>query len=349
MQRLGNAGLGEFIISAVRLVVSNLVAIRGTTLSMNRLNRFLWQALLGLYLNLSALPALAEEMAVIQESKPLVTRAGAWQTWGDHLHLRRGQERLPLRLTFINGADGRPKATDLKVFLGRDSLATFKDYKNDDSFSVDLSGKLHSGNNSLKVQGFGPSGARMRWKFLIQRPSVISVSPDPVGASDTMTINGKNFSDQTEYIKVHVGNKYAKPISSTPDKIKVKLPNHSPPGPQPVTVSVNYVHSEPRSVSVRSNPRITRVSMLASPPSEPVTITGSGFSTDVNDNIVTVGGRKAQITNATANSITFIVPNMPFPKWHVPIQVTTKGMPSKDKAHINVDVRVVPNEGIPMQ
>jgi len=322
---------------------------RGSKSGMKTSNEVLWQVILVLYLSTAALPAPAEEMVVLQESKPLVTRVGAWQTWGDHLHLRRGQERLPLQLTFINGADGRPKATDMKVFLGRDSLATFKDFKNGDSFSVDLAGKLNAGNNSLKVQGFGPSGARMKWQLLIQRPSVISISPDPVGASDTMTINGKNFSDETEQIKVHVGNKYARPLSSTSDEIKVKLPNHSPPGLQPVTVSVNYVHSQPSSVSIRSNPRITRVSMLASPPSEPVTITGSGFSSDAKDNIVTVGGRKAQITNATANSITFIVPNMPFPKWHVPIKVTTKGMPSKDKAYINVDVRVVPNEGIPMQ
>ena len=30
------------------------------------------------------------EMAVLQESKPLVTRAGAWHTWNDHIHLKPG-------------------------------------------------------------------------------------------------------------------------------------------------------------------------------------------------------------------------------------------------------------------
>ncbi len=316
---------------------------------MKTLGSLTWHVIVGLFLSAAAQPVVVEEMAVIQESKPLVTRAGAWHTWGEHLHLRRGQEGLPMRLLIINGADGRPKATALRVFLGGESLADFKDFQDQDSASVDLAGKLRVGNNSIKVRGFGPTGARMKWRFLIQRPTLTGLSPDPVGSSDTMTINGKHFSNETNQIKVHVGNKYARPISSTPDEIKVKLPNHAPPGPQPVTVSVNYVHSEPRSISVRSNPRITRVSMLASPPKHPVTIAGSGFSSEANDNIVTVGGRRAQITAATANSITFIIPDMPFPSWHVPIKVTAHGMPSKDRAYINVDVRVVPNEGIPMR
>jgi hypothetical protein len=316
---------------------------------MKRSKEIFWQCVIGSGLFASCPPASGEEMAIIQESKPLVTRAGAWQTWGDQLHIRRGQESLPARLTFINGADGRPKASDMKVFLGGAPLATFRDYNNSDSFSVDLAGKLRPGNNSLKVQGFGPSGARMKWKLFIQRPTLTGVTPNPVGASDIMTISGRNFSKQTDHIKVHVGNKYARPISSSAEEIKVKLPGHAHSGPQPVTVSVNYVHSEPITVTVRSNPRITRVNMLASPPQQPVTITGSGFSPDMKDNVVTVGGRRAQITTATESSITFIIPDMPFPNWHVPIKVVTHGLPSKDRGYINVDVRVVPNEGVPMR
>jgi hypothetical protein len=42
-----------------------------------------------------------------------------------------------------------------------------------------------------------------------------------------------------------------------------------------------------------------------------------------------------------------VVPEMTFPRWHVPIVVTTNGMPSKERLTINVDQRVIPNEGLP--
>lgn len=298
------------------------------------------------------LPSIANDssdaMAVLQESKPLVTRAGAWHTWGDRFHLRPGQEKLPLRLTFTNGADGRPKATDLKVFLDNKPFATFKDFNGRDNFSTDLTGKLHSGNTTFKVQGFGPSGARMNWKLYIQRPVIESVNPNPISAAGTITIQGKNFSDRAEQVKVYVANKQAKPVSSKEQEVQFKLPAHVPSGPQQLTVAVNYVHSSPVSVSVRSIPHIKWIDMLASPPQHPVTISGSGFSSVVSENVVTFGTVKARVVSATESSITCIIPDMQFPRWHVPIKVTTNGLASKEKAHIHVDVRVVPNEGIPM-
>ncbi len=287
-------------------------------------------------------------MAVIQKSKPLVTRAGAWHTWSDRLHLKAGQEKLPLQLTFANGVDGRPNATDLIVELERKPLATFKDFNGGNSFTIDLTGKLHAGNSSLTVKGFGPSGARMKWKLLAERPIVTSVNPQTIGLTDTITIDGSNFSDDRDRVDVQIGNKHTKPLECKPSQIKCKLPAHVDGGNQDLTVSVSSIPSTPMQVSVRSNPRITWVDMLASPPQHPVTVNGSGFSPAASENIVTVGNVRANVQAATASSITFIIPNMHFPRWHAPIKVITNGMPSKDHVHIHVDARVVPNEGIPM-
>ena len=298
------------------------------------------------------LPSLASDgnagMVVLQESKPLVTRAGAWHTWGDHFHLRAGQEKLPLTLTFINGAEGRPKATDLKVTLAGKPFATFQDFGGADTFSRDLTAKLPVGNSTVAVQGFGPSGAWLKWKLYIQRPVINSVTPNSISGADTVTIKGTGFSDHPERLRVHIGKKEAKPLSSADQELKFKLPAHAPSGNQQLTVSMYTVHSAPFPVAVKGAPRITSLDMLASPPEHPVGITGSGFSPVVSENVVMVGNHKAKVTFASDSHINFIIPTMHFPDWHVPVKVITNGVPSTDKASINVDVRVIINEGVPM-
>jgi len=291
----------------------------------------------------------SDQMALLQESKPLVTRAGVWHTWNDHIHLKPGQEKLPVRITFVNGADGRPKATDMKVLLDRKPLADFKDFNGGNSLSLDLTGKLQPGNTSLAVQGFGPSGAWIRWQLHIQKPTITSVEPALLGAADIVTVRGTNFSNRSEKLNVLVGGKHAKVISSSEQELKFKMPSHADGGKQPLIVSFQSVQSSPYMVSVKAfAPHITKIDMLSSPPQHPVTIIGSGFSPVAAQNVVTFGGHKAHVTAATESSITCIIPDMHFPQWHVPIKVTTNGAASKENFTINVDVRVIENAGVPI-
>ncbi len=293
--------------------------------------------------------AAAENMAVLQESKPLITRAGAWHTWNDHIHLKAGQEKRPLSLTFTNGADARPKVTDLVVEIKRKPFASFKNFSGEDNFTLDLTGQMSTGNTPIMVKGFGPSGARLKWKVFILRPEVSEVKPDPMSAVDKVTILGKNFSERPEQIKVYMGKKHVMPLSSTNDKIEFKPLAHQDGGSTNLVVSVSDVKSDPVKVTMRSHPHITWINLLASPPEHPVTISGSGFSPIATENVVTFGKIKAQVVSATESSITCIMPNMQFPKWHVPIVITTNGLPSKERAYIHVDSRLVENEGIPMR
>lgn len=293
--------------------------------------------------------AAAENMAVLQESKPLVTRAGAWHTWNDHIHLKAGQEKRPLSLTFTNGADARPKVTDLVVELNRKPLASFKNFGGEDNFTLDLTGQLSTGNTPIMVKGFGPSGARLKWKVFISRPVISEVNPDPMSVVDKVTILGKNFSERPEQIKVYIGKKHQVPLNSTEGKIEFKPLAHQDGGNTSLIVAVSDVKSAPFKVTMRSYPHITRINLLASPPEHPVTISGSGFSPVVTENVVTFGKIKAHVVSATESSITCIIPNMHFPKWHVPIVVTTNGLPSKERAYIHIDVRMVENEGVPMR
>jgi IPT/TIG domain len=303
-----------------------------------------------LLLSLISAPCFAasNEMAMLQESKPLVTRAGVWQSWGDHLHLKSGQEKLPLTFEVENGAEGRPKATGLKITLNRNPLADFNNFNSDDHFNIDLSGKLHAGNNSLQVQGFGPSGARLRWRLLIQRPVVISVTPDSISATDPITISGQHFCDQKDRIKVSIAGQYAKLVSSNTREISCRLPERPKAGKQALTVAVQNVSSIPVTVTIKTAPRITFIDTLSAPPLHNVTVQGDGFSPVANENIVMVGSRSARVLSATKSSITFTIPDMHFPTWHVPVRVTSNGMTSKEKIFIHLDMRVIPNEGHPI-
>jgi IPT/TIG domain len=100
-----------------------------------------------------------------------------------------------------------------------------------------------------------------------------------------------------------------------------------------------------KTAPVKEAPQVTRVDHVAIAPGHPLVISGKGFSKTAADNVVTFGKIKAHVTGATETRITCIVPHMHFPTWHVPITVTTNGVPSKEKVTINIDVRIIPNDG----
>lgn len=298
----------------------------------------------------SCLPCSAgESMHLLQESKPHVTRTGAWQSWGDRIELKAGQEELPLRIDFINGVEGRPRVNRLKAELERAPLISLDDFSKRDSFSVDLTGKLQRGYSSLTVRGEGKSGARMMWRLFIQGPVITAVNPSLIWPGDEVTIEGKNFSNRKDRDHIWIGKMHVRPSSIEAGKARFKVPQNMTGGKQEIRIEIASVKSGPFGVTVRSHPHISRVNMLASPPHHPVTLKGSGFSPVASENIVTVGNRRAEVTSAGDSHITFIIPEMRFPHWHVPIHVTSHGMPSKGRAFINVDERVIPNEGIPMR
>lgn len=85
------------------------------------------------------------QLVVVHESRPHVARAGVWQTYRDHIHLKAGQEKKQLVLTFTNGSDGRPKMTDLRISIAGKPFATIKDFDENGKFSRSLNGVVTAG------------------------------------------------------------------------------------------------------------------------------------------------------------------------------------------------------------
>jgi hypothetical protein len=289
----------------------------------------------------------ADDMAVLQESKPLVTRAGAWQSWGDHIHLRSGQEKLPLVLSIVNGSEGRPKFTGLQVLLARKPFATLDDFGGKEAMSFDLTGRLGLGNTPITVQGYGPSGARLAWKVFIQRPTITSVTPNPIRKANQVMVQGRNFSEHAHDMKVLIGHLPAKIVSAKANEIQLRIPSDLSGGTYDLTVDVHSVKSNSIKVSIKIHPQVTFIDFVSTAPGQPLVISGQGFSSNPSENLVLFGSHKADIIDASDSRITCVVPDMHFPQWHVPIYVITNGMRAMEHVTINIDQRVIPNEWIP--
>lgn len=284
------------------------------------------------------------ELQTLQESRPYVARAGAWQTWSDHIHLQPGTEKRRLFLTLFNGAQGRARMTDLRVHLARSPLLTFKDLADQAAVTRELTGKIGTGNTLITVEGFGPSGARLAWKLSTDKMTVSSVDPNPFKLTDTITIKGKNLPGDGAGTTVSIGHKHATVVSVSNDQIKVKVPPHLPGGSHDLVVSVGSAKSDVFKVRTASEPTIKWIDHISTAPAHPVVITGTGFSKVPSENVVLFGKLPAHIVSASETSITCTVPDMHFPDWHVPVTVQTNGLTSKEKKTINIDVRVIENQ-----
>ncbi len=246
-------------------------------------------------------------------------------------------------MTFFNGAEGRAKMTDLRVHLAKTPLLTFKDLADQSEATRDITGKIGTGNTLIKVDGFGPSGARLVWKLTTDKMTVTSIAPNPFKSNDTVIIKGENLPKESAGTTVSIGHKHATVESVLNDQIKIKVPPNLPGGSHDLVVSVGTAKSEAFKVRTAGGPTIKWIDHISTAPHQPVVITGTGFSKVASENVVLFGKLPAHIISASETSITCTVPEMHFPDWHVPIMVKTNGLASKEKKTINIDVRVIEN------
>jgi hypothetical protein len=87
--------------------------------------------------------------------------------------------------------------------------------------------------------------------------------------------------------------------------------------------------------------------LISAPPGQTLTITGKGFSAKSSDNVVMFGGVPAQVVSSSPTSITVTVPEMYYPQWNVSVVVKIGGVSSNDNCKLNVQQRVIENEGVP--
>lgn len=291
-------------------------------------------------------PARAEEQVLVQASKPIVSTAAQWQKWDDYISIKAGQDQIPLTLSFENGG-GLTRFEDLRIRLAGRPLASIRDFRGSQKLALNLTGAVGVGDSLLTIQGYGQPGARLSWKLTTPKPVATAVNPSSFGLNDKVVVQGKNFADKPAGNKVTIGGKAVTVATAKKDRLELRLPNDLPGGKQDLIVTVGSIRCAPLKVTVKVAPEVSSVNFVCTAPGQPVVIYGKGFSTTASENEVTFGGVQATITSATADSISCNVPDLDAPLWYVPIKVKTNGMESKGNVTINIDQRVIPNDGLP--
>lgn len=287
-----------------------------------------------------------EEPAVICTAAPIISKGARWQHFENWITLKTNQDQLaPLTLQVTNGGDNVATYTAVRLMLSGRPIATEKDFKNN-VLSMSMVGALGVGQNQLVIDAFGPAGAKLSWKVTTPQPSLSSADPTTTSPGKELTLAGKNFSPNASINVVSFGNTTAKLKSASAKQIVAIVPEGVA-GEQTITVSVAGLSTKSVKVKIQPTPEVTGCDMVSAPPGNALTITGKNFSTKPGENQVLINGVPASITSQSATSISITIPEMETPVWNCPIQVLTNKIPSKGNVTINLQRRVIPNEGVP--
>lgn len=141
-------------------------------------------------------------------------------------------------------------------------------------------------------------------------PTLDSLTPSSAGAGVEITLDGDSFAEEaagnTVVFTAASGTVNATITSSSRTRLDVLVPALSVTG---------NVHVETGSYSsgnqafTREDPVLSSLSVSSGPIGTPVTITGTGFSPEIADNVVTFNGTTATVTAASETSLDTTVPS----------------------------------------
>lgn len=279
-----------------------------------------------------------DEMLPVQASKPMVATKAGWTTFEDYISLKQGQDLIPLNMTVTNGG-----FQSLVLHLNGNKLATEKDFKST-TLAMQMAGALAVGDNKFVIQGYGKPGAKVSWAIETPRAVITDIQPTTKGVANKVTITGRNFAKTAAGDQVQVGAKWATIISGDNRKINVTLPTGLA-GKQKVVVLAGGFASKPYEYELKAAPVVTGLDFVSAPPGQALLIMGTGFAPNAKDNIATIGGVPATITAATPNQLNVIIPEMYYPQWNLPVVVKIGTVESNKNIMINIQQRVIPNDG----
>jgi len=153
--------------------------------------------------------------------------------------------------------------------------------------------------------------------------SLVSFSPHSGQLKDTVLIRGINLSYQRERISVFFNNASANILSCTDTTITVTVPVSLNDNESNIRVVIQENQKSFSEAFTLSNPVIDNIHpALVTNPGEQITISGSGFSTLKENNLVKLGTLSAQVSSATATSLKVIIPAPLVPDPDVSIDTT---------------------------
>jgi hypothetical protein len=246
-------------------------------------------------------------ITLAQESPPLVAESTKAVNTSEFISLQKGQDKLQLFLTYMNGSATAPSFERLRISSASMNYVTEKQFAGKKDLTLNVTGDLTWSGNQLLISGAGPKGATFNWVLRTPRPKFTGITPSSVFSGNSITITGTNFCSSPAADVVTIGGQPARVVSAAANQLVVEVPEETKSGNLPVTLKVAGIDVPVPSnatVAITAQPYLKSLSAPFVAPGETVTIYGDGFSSDVANDEVYIGPFKCPIVSASENSLT---------------------------------------------
>ncbi|NIS34471.1 MAG: hypothetical protein GWN73_29130, partial [Actinobacteria bacterium] len=169
-----------------------------------------------------------------------------------------------------------------------------------------------SGRFEVRVRGGGSTTSS---RFVVTEPVVVrDFSPRSGPPRTEVTIQGSGFGRDVRQVDVKIGSHPVRVRVVTPSAIRVRVPPGAPSGPFTVSIGGYEVTSD-QAFHVLQDLEVSSFEPRRAAPGTEVTIRGQGFSSDPNDNVVTLGRVRQPVIAASPEELRVRIveaPSAPF-------------------------------------
>lgn len=155
--------------------------------------------------------------------------------------------------------------------------------------------------------------------------AVLQVMPSSAYAGDTVTLIGQCFSSVISENQVTINGTIAEVKEATSNQLKIIIPDTRE-GSYPIRVKVGAKEAESPLFTYFHIVKLTATSLSSAlgKAGEEVTISGEGFGTTIEDNIVSINGKPVTVKAVTPTTLSIIIPENPSGTYPIKITVADK-------------------------
>lgn len=208
----------------------------------------------------------------VAQGGPFTANSHRTQRFVSTFELNEHDVDRPFTLHIHNGFGGRPGFNWIRAFLGQDlelsglgraeepsaDLLFDESYIQRHTVTLDLTGKVFAGVNTLIIEGTAQKGAVLSW--ILEGPvppELAAINPTSAQQGARLTLAGRGFSLDPGENKISIGGQTAELLNSTRTTVTIKVPAHINPGPANVVVTTNNIDSSPYSISITAASKAT--------------------------------------------------------------------------------------------
>jgi sugar lactone lactonase YvrE len=173
------------------------------------------------------------------------------------------------------------------------------------SLTITIPAEAGSGNIMIAVGGNAAQSDL--FTFIPDPLAITSISPTTGAKNTVVTITGTGFSATTSENAVTLNTKPCPVVTATTTTLTITIPAEAGSGNIKLVVGGSSVESDPFTF-IRDPLAISSISPNSGTKNTVVTITGTGFSSTVLENAVTLNGKVCPVTSATTTTLTISIP-----------------------------------------